>query len=330
MEVPSGIQRSCMTNLDLQQDTWAPAWQKEGASRQMMAEPAHRPTAPCRPSAGLPGTVCPPSTQTLSFLVQGTEKKGGHSHWSLLSCDFFILPQCFHTSSLTPQEKGLKSPSKCTLTGPSMGLTKWLHSGAEWAAPNSSAVSPPLGKWEHPDMLEVSRLHSDSCANTRSGGILFAETCDAAHLSDGLCTCVLQAESHTSLLSHSPGDWSLWCSPLVFLVHLILKKCGGGGLMHFAEIFLLHQCWNLQMVDSSVWSKSKNLATESYSLSKIIFANFWWNSWVSTWWSDFAPSPEAHQHTDLFCMQSAGSNHQMFLSPQVGSSGLTRKLALRA
>lgn len=77
MEVPSGIQRSCMTNLDLQQDTWAPAWQKEGASRQMMAEPAHHPTSLCRPSAGLPGTVCLPSTQTLSFLVQGTEKKEG-------------------------------------------------------------------------------------------------------------------------------------------------------------------------------------------------------------------------------------------------------------
>lgn len=47
-----------------------------------------------------------------------------------------------------------------------------------------------------------------------------------------------------------------------------------------------------------------------------MFADLW-KSWMSTSWSDFVPSPGAHQHADLVCVQSAASDHHVTcFSPQ--------------
>lgn len=79
---------------------------------------------------------------------------------------------------------------------------------------------------------------------------------------------------------HSPPSWwlvhlgpaGLWklkpgVSPLVFLARLKKKKVvGGGGLLDFAEIVLMHQCCTSADGGRSVWPRSSNVANDSDSL----------------------------------------------------------------
>lgn len=111
-----------------------------------------QPAAPrLKPSLGLPIIAFPLSTHALSFSSARGREKG--ASLSLILTELWFLHFITAFQHIHPDCQGEVFEKSVCPDRPSMGLTEWLCSGADWAALNSSGVSPPLWEGEHPGLF---------------------------------------------------------------------------------------------------------------------------------------------------------------------------------